>query len=287
MTMETSSFNLEQTAAALQKRWKNILIFTVACVAIATVTVFVVPPYFRSAATVVSGNSALADKGRIFNPNIKDLYSYFGSGDDLDRIQGIADRQLTYLQLVDEFSLIDYYGLKGDSIAILRKKASLCLQKNISLKKTEEGQLQITAWTKDKNLSAALVNRLVSIVQETATEIWQKNYTAQITKFDSTIGVMQKDYVNTSDSIKGAPEKMENALKLKQLQNRMEDFGKIADEFKLASQSLPAVLYVIEPASPAPYAERPDKKAVIIIAALAGLIFGCMVVLVNDRKTTA
>jgi LPS O-antigen subunit length determinant protein (WzzB/FepE family) len=98
---------------------------------------------------------------------------------------------------------------------------------------------------------------------------------------------MQKDYVNTSDSIKDAPEKMENALKLKQLQNRMEDFGKIADEFKLASQSLPAVLYVIEPASPAPYAERPDKKAVIIIAALAGLIFGCMVVLVNDRKTTA
>jgi hypothetical protein len=287
MTMETSSFNLEQTVSAIQKRWKNILLFTVACIIIATITVFVVPPYFRSASTVVSGNAALADKGRIFNPNIKDLYSYFGSGDDLDRIQGIAGRQLTYLQLVDEFSLIDYYGLKGDSAPVLRKKASLCLQKNISLKKTEEGQLQVTAWTKDKNLSAALVNRLVAIVQETATGIWQKNYTAQITKFDSTVAAMQKEYLSTVDSTKGVPEKIENTLKLKQLQNRIEDFAKIADEFKLASQSLPAVLYVIEPASPAPYAERPDKKAVIIMAALSGLIFGCIVVLVNDRKTMA
>jgi capsular polysaccharide biosynthesis protein len=41
MTMETSSFNLEQTVSAIQKRWKNILLFTVACIIIATITVFV------------------------------------------------------------------------------------------------------------------------------------------------------------------------------------------------------------------------------------------------------
>jgi hypothetical protein len=125
MTMQSSSFNLVQTGSVLQKRWKTILFFVIASMVIATVTVFVVPPYFRSTATVVPGNSVLADKGRIFNPNIKDLYSYFGSGGDIDRIQGFADRELTYLELVDEFLLIDYYGLKGDSISVLRKKSIL------------------------------------------------------------------------------------------------------------------------------------------------------------------
>jgi hypothetical protein len=284
MTMQSSSFNLVQTGSVLQKRWKTILFFVIASMVIATVTVFVVPPYFRSTATVVPGNSVLADKGRIFNPNIKDLYSYFGSGGDIDRIQGFADRELTYLQLVDEFLLIDYYGLKGDSISVLRKKASLCLRKNISLKKTEEGQLQVTAWTKDKNLSTGLVNRMITIIQEAGATIWQKNYTAQITKFDSSISALEKSYVNAIDSAKRNPVNEQYVLKAAQFRNRIEEFSKISDEYKLAAQSLPPVLYVTEAASPAAYAERPDKKAVVIAAGLLAFVFGCIVVLIGDRK---
>ena len=287
MSMQTSSFNLVETTSVLQKRWKTILLFVIASALIATVTVFVVPKYFRSSATVVSANTALADKARIFNDNIKDLYSYFGSGDDLDRLQGIAKRETTFLQLVDEFSLIDYYKLKGDSLPVLRKEASLRLEKDILFKKTEEGQLQIIAWTKDKNLSANIVNRIVSIVQETATQIWQKNYSHQITNLDSAIAVMQQQYIHIADSVKAGSVQPFAELNLQQLRNRIESFGKIADEYKLAVQSLPPVLYVMETASPAAYAQRPDKKAVVIAATILALVFGCIVVLVNDRKKLA
>jgi len=109
--MQTSSFNLVQTVALLQKRWKTILFFVLATVAVASVTVFLVPQYFRSSAIIVSANPALADKARLFNSNIQNLYSYFGSGDDLDRIYGIADMDITYKKLVDEFSLINITSL--------------------------------------------------------------------------------------------------------------------------------------------------------------------------------
>lgn len=278
MNMQTSSFNLIQTTAVLQRRWKTILVFVIASVLIATVTVFVVPKYFRSVSTLISANTALADKGRLFNQNINGLYSYFGSGDDLDRIQGIADRDTTYLQLVDEFSLIGYYKLKNDSIAILRKKASMRLQKDLSFKKTEQGQLQIIAWTKDKKLSADLVNRMVAIVEQTGTQIWKKNYDQQIAKFDSTLDILQKEFELMADK---------NSQRAKQLNERIDAFSRVSDEFKIASQTVPPLLYVLEPASPAALAERPDKKSVIIAAALLALVFGCIVVLINNRNSIA
>ncbi|NCI51791.1 hypothetical protein GWC95_17835 [Sediminibacterium roseum] len=287
MNMQTSSFNLITTSAVLLRRWKFILAFVVVCVLVAAITVFVVPKYFRSAATIVSANTTLADKGRLFNQNINGLYSYFGSGDDLDRIQGIAERDTTFLQLVDEFALVSYYKLKNDDSAVLRKKASICLKKNISLQKTEQGQLQVIAWTKDKKLSADLVNRLVDIVQQTGTQIWRSNYNQQIEKFDSTLSVMQKEYATVLDSAKKVKTESTGPLRLQQLYDRIQSFSKVSDEFKLASQTLPPLLYVLEPASPAAFAQRPDKPAVIIAAALLAFVFACIVVLVSDRKTVS
>jgi len=51
--MQTSSFNLVQTTALLQKQWKTILFFVLVTVAAATVTVFLVPQYFKSSAIML------------------------------------------------------------------------------------------------------------------------------------------------------------------------------------------------------------------------------------------
>ena len=117
--MQNSSFNLVQTTAALQKQWKTIFLFVLASAVVASVTVFVVTPYYQSTATVVSANPLLADKARLFNTNIQNLYSYFGSGDDLDRINGVAEMDAGYEKLVDEFSLVTYYNLSEDRKSVV------------------------------------------------------------------------------------------------------------------------------------------------------------------------
>lgn len=285
--MESSSFNLLRTALVLQRRWKTILVFMIVCAAVATVTVFVVPRCFRSTATLVPGNSALADKGRLFNENIKDLYSYFGNGNDLDRILGIANRQATFTQLVDEFSLIDYYKMKGDSLPVLRKKAAVRLEKDISIKKTEEGEIKIVSWTKDKHLSANLINRMIAIIGQTGKDIFEKNYQDQVKQLDSSLAGLQQEYISLQNGMQSNPNQQLAVLKQQQLQERIQNFSRIKDEFKLAAKSLPPVLYVTEPALPAAFGERPDRPAVIIAATLLAFVFGCIVVLINDRKTTA
>ena len=77
-----NSLNLVTLNAALQKQWKIIIGFVIITGMVTAVTVFLVPQYYRSSATIVSANPLLADKARLFNTNIQSLYSYFGNGDD-------------------------------------------------------------------------------------------------------------------------------------------------------------------------------------------------------------
>ena len=102
--MQTHSLNLVSAVAILRKRWTTLFFFVVASSAVAAITVFVVPPYYRSRATLVPANTLLADKARLFNNQVQHLYSYFGSGDDLDRIVGVGEMDATYRQLVKEFA---------------------------------------------------------------------------------------------------------------------------------------------------------------------------------------
>ncbi|MES2372161.1 MAG: Wzz/FepE/Etk N-terminal domain-containing protein [Bacteroidota bacterium] len=287
--MQTSSFNLVQTTAVLQKRWRTILLFVVIAAVAATVTVFVMPRYYRSTSTVVPANPALADKARLFNNNIQSLYSYFGTGDDLDRIYGIADMRSTYVKLVDEFSLVNYYQLKDDSLTILKSKAAKCLQKDIHLEKTEQNQLQVIAWTKDKQLSANLVNRMVAIIQETEMDIWKTNYQNAQDKLNNSIALKEKEYQLLSDSL-STLRSGKQQLAIAQMQTiaeQISQYRKTAGEFTIASQTPPVALYVMEAAMPSASAERPDKLMIILGSCLVAFVFSSLLVLVNDRKSMA
>jgi len=289
MSMSDPSFNLLTVVAVLRKRWTLIVFFVVASMAVAAITVYVVPAYYRSTATVVSANPALADKARLFNTNIQGLYSYFGSGDDLDRIYGVADMDTTYKQLVDEFSLVDYYRLTGDSFPLLRRKAVLRLRKDLDLQKTDKNQLLIRVWTRDRQLSANIVNRMVAIVEATENAVWQDHYRRSMEQLEASIGAMETHYVQLSDSISRADPARKTLLVARQasLLDQLQQYQKTRDEFRLAAQISPAVLYVMEKAVPAAKAERPDKVAVLLATSLLSFVFICLLVLVNDRKKNA
>ena len=281
-----TSFNLVNTSAVLQKQWKTLLAFTLVTTLAAALTVNLVPKYFRSSATIVSANPALADKARLFNNNIQGLYSYFGTGDDLDRISGIADMDTTYKKLVNEFSLVSYYKLDGDSIPLLKRKAVLQLRKDLGFQKTEQGQLKIIAWTKDRELSARLVNRTVAIIKEIESGIWEQNYVQSLAKLNASIADMERRYQTLSDSV-GLMNSGKRELAVTQMQTLLEQlkqYRKSADEFTLAKETNPAVLYVLEAGVPAVKAERPDKINIIIAAMIVGFVFSSILVLVNDRK---
>lgn len=284
--MQSSSFHLEYALKAIQQRWKTIVLFTLLAGIVATVTVFLVPKYYRSTSLVVSANTVLADKARLFNNQIQSLYNYYGSGDDLDRIYGIADMDTTYLQLVDSFSLLDYYQLKNDSLPVLRKKALKQLREDLTIRKTDQGQLAFTAWTKNKQLSARLVNQMVKLIQEKEREIWLSNYHRSETELTRSIAGLEKEYLQLTDSSPASTKGKDAliAIRIQTLAGQISKYRKKADEFRLASATPPEVLYVMESATPAAKSDRPDKPAIILAALLAGCIFSMLWVLVAERK---
>ena len=284
--MQNSSFNLVQTAAALQKQWKTIFLFVLTSAVVAAVTVFVVTPYYQSTAIVVSANPVLADKARLFNTNIQNLYSYFGSGDDLDRINGVAEMDAGYEKLVDEFSLVTYYNLSDDSLPVLKHKAVIRLRKDLYFRKTEQGQLKIIAWTRDKQLSANLVNRMTAIIHETEAGIWLQNYHRSLEKLKASVAAKESEYKLLGDSLSKIDKDAQPLViaHMQTLTEQINQYRKTADEFSVAADNPPAVLYVMEAGTPAAKAERPDKLGIILAACLAGFIFSSLLILVNDRK---
>jgi hypothetical protein len=291
--MSNHSFNLQSTVQLLQTKWKQLLFFVMASLLVASITLFIVPKQFYAASIVVSANPNLADKSHLLNPNIQSLYSVFGSGDDLERIMGIASMDTVYNQLVDEFNLINYYQLSGADTNkiphnqyLLRRKAVLELKDDISIQKTELAQLKISIWTKDAELSAKIVNRMVEIIRSKEEDIWRSGYEKMLMNFNRSIDSLNKIYDVISNKIKA---EKENAAQLDYVKSnglfeQINAQQKAAAELKLAIDNNAPALYVLETAVPAAKSEKPNIPEVLILTALASLIFGILVLLIYNRE---
>lgn len=278
---------MPHTIQVLQKHTRFILLFTLFAMLVAFVTVLLVPKYFRSSARIIAANPQLTDKSRLFNENIQGLYSYFGSGDDLDRIIGVADMDTTYYQLVDQFNLMDYYQLDNDSLPLLRRKAVLKLKKDISFQRTEQGQMRVQCWTKDKQLSADIINAMIRIVQQKLESIWLSNYQEASTQLNASIVHNEKQYAALNDSISKAG-RAQQILLQKHMETLLEElsrYRKTAASFQLMGETVPPALYVLEPAVPSVKAERPDKLNTVLISGLAGFLFSILFLLLKDRRS--
>lgn len=287
--MSDSSFNLLDVIATLQRSRKSIVTFVVASVVIATITVFLMPKYYRSIAIVVAANPALADKARLFNPNIEGLYSNYGSTDDLDRIYGMANLDTVYKQLVQEFDLIKYYKLKGTDTALLQRKAVLALRDDLTLQKTELSQLKIFIYTKDNNFSAQIANRMVDIIQQMAQAVWKKNYANSLAQLNSEIATFESTILMISDSLNKTSINPTTATLLNNKKNmllqQINDYQKSANEFSLAIANNPPALIVLERAYPSAKADKPKKLIVILWAFFISLIFASTAALLYNRKS--
>ena len=289
--MQPTNFNLIDVVTVLQKRWKQIAVFVLLILIITTLLLYLMPKHYRSTAIVVAANPALADKARLFNNNIQGLYSNFGSGDDLDRIYGLANLDTTFKLLVDEFNLITYYKIKGQDIALNRRKAVLNLRDDIELQKTDISQLKIMVWSKNKQQSANIANRLVSTVQQMEEGIWKKNYETSFEKINASITEMEKQVIAISDTLKVMDITQVAAIlmsnKKETLFQQIQQYQKTANDFKLAISNNAPALYIIENATSPAKHDKPKKVDVLIAALLTSIVFGCIITLVFDKRKNA
>lgn len=287
--MSPTSFNLIDVIAVLQKRWKSILIFVIVSMLITIVTLFIVPKYYRSTTVVIPASPALADKARLFNSNIQNLYSFLGNSDDTETLMGIAKLDTVYYQLIDEFKLVDYYKTEGENNNIKRKKTIKLLQKDIEINKTEFNQLKIVVWTKDKELSKNIANRMIGIIEETEQNMWKEVYQNNQKQLDESIKDLGVQYQKISDSLSINTNAFKKEMLESQRQSALEQikqYQKSSNEIKLAIATTPPALYVIEKAMASASADKPNFTVDLLIVLFASIVFAMIAALIYERNQT-
>lgn len=286
--MQEANFNLITVYAIIQKQFKQVTAFVIICLIAITVVLFFLPKYYKSTAIVVAANPALADKARLFNTNIQGLYSSFGSGDDLDRIDGIANLDTTFKQLVTTFQLTNYYKIKDTNVALQTTKAVLLLRDDIDFEKTELGQFKCIVSTKNKQLSANIANRLIAIVQKSLEDIWQKNYQTSLEKIAAATTELENEVTSINKQLQTIGLTSSDAImyinKRTAILQQLQQYYAAANEFKLAIQNKVAGLYIIEQAVPAAKHHKPKKLNVLIATLLISFCFACTVVVVQQKQ---
>jgi len=285
--MQTIRFNLSEVSALVLKKWKFISIFTFCSLILAVIIYYFAPKYYKSESIVIPASPVLADKERLFNHNIQNLYSIMGNGDDIETLTGIATLDTVYYRLIDEFGMTTYYKTTGKDLAIKRKKTLKLLQKDIEVSKGEYNQLKIIVWTKDKYLSMRIANRLVELVQETEQGIWKQAYRTNLDQVHNAMQILKKDYEDETDSITSGHASMDKALfesKRQSILEQIRQYQQTENEWKLAIASTPAALYIVQKAAASAYHDKPLLINILITTCLIASIFASIAVLIYERK---
>lgn len=232
------------------KKWRKFIFgFTFLCTVLAAVvSLFVLPKKYYAGTTLLPVNGMVADKGRIFNSNIQELYSVYGNSDDLDRIYSIAKAGNVLGFAVDSLQLVTHYNYT-DAGEKARTKAVTLLKKNIHVIKTENGALQIDVWDKDAAVAAAIANCMTYKINSLGNDMLHQVNNRIIEKLEADSGVNKN----------------------------------ILNEFKLAASVEQPSVVLLEKAYPSLKPDKPRHWIIISAAFLLSLFFSLLAAIVTDR----
>ena len=290
MQPNDNEFNLAGVMHAWRRQWKLIIVFVAISLAVASILLLLLPKQYEATAVATAGNPLLSDKAYLFNPNIDQLYSNYGSADDLDRLYGIANLDSTYKVIVDFFNLVDYYKSTGANNAIRRRKAVFGLKKDVEIQKNEVNQLTVSVWNKDPALAANIANSIIEVVQQITAAGLKKSNEQSLFLLDSTLAGLVSKYgalVGSGNNATGLQAGRDVALfdvEKTTLLEQIKQYQKTYSEVALASKNIQPALIVLQTASPWAKAGKPRVLAWLFGVLVASFSFGLLAVLLYDRK---
>jgi capsular polysaccharide biosynthesis protein len=281
--------HLQNILPLLKQHKKFIFLFTFLITIGTGLLLFFIPPEYKSVATLTPLNTQLADKGTLFNPNIKDLYSIFGNGNDIERMEAANDWNSIYSAIVIECKLVKEYGIKDADSSIRIQKAVKILRKKLYAEPTEKGMLQLIGWSKTPAGSKELVEAFRSKIGLRIQSVFISRYDSAIKNMKLSYDSLQKKYIAaaTSSHSPSTPQYKLAQIEVASITKLLEDNFKITGELEQAKSAVPQILFVLDAPEADKTAVRPNKPAVIIGTFLAALIFSMAWVIIYHRNNQA
>lgn len=281
--IETNETNLTGIIAVVSKWKRPIFLLVIIATSLAAVTsLLILPRQYYAGTTVLPVNAMLTDKGRLFNNNIQELYSVYGTADDLDRIYTIAKAGNVLGFVVDSLKLAAHFGIAGNDEKA-RTKAVAKLKKNVSITKTESGALQIDVWDKDADKAAAIANLIIQKTELLGNELLVQANQTIINKLQTDINEKTKQLMELKDANASSGSIIINTDDNDLLRNELVRDKKLLHEFLLASEAKQPSLMILEKAYPSLKADKPKHFIIIVSAFLLSFFFAVLAALVINR----
>jgi LPS O-antigen subunit length determinant protein (WzzB/FepE family) len=275
-------FNLADVFRMIGLHKFKIITVVVLSLIIASITLLLVPKYYKATAIVLPSNPEMADKERAAYNNLQRLYSYFGNNDDLDLWYGMAKLDTLYFRLTDSFNLANYYALNEMNASVNRFMAKQLLKKNIEFKKNENNQLEISVWDKSNIQATAIANAAVLFLKQGEESLWLNNYEKtynanknQIANLQQQLSLLSKQ-TNTNATAQQITEQT-------YLQH-LAQYQKNLSDLQLVIQNVAPELYVVQYATPAVKPDKPKPILVLIAVACISLVIATSGVLLYSRN---
>lgn len=256
----------------IRRWWKQVFAVVILSLLAVGVITFLKPQQYLSIATSVPASSFSADKSKIFNGNIQELYSTLGTADDLDMIVGTAKLDTVYLAVTDQFNLFDHYEMSEKGNAA-RTKAASQLKKNTKVMKSEYGELKVKVWDTDKDLAPQLANAIMDKLQSIHQNLQSAGNEATLQGLMAGKQKLQAQLDTTA---------MNSSL-----QGQLLQYEKLIGEYQLMVDSKPPSLIIVEKAKPAEWPDRPKRLQIMIATAVLSLLFALFAALIIERRKTS
>lgn len=255
------------------------LLLIVLSLVIVGAVIFLEPSRYLSVVTALPASNISADKARIFNKNIENLYSSIGNPDDLDKIIGTAQLDTVYLAVSNAFNLWDHYKIKDDPDPAY--KAALTLKKNSKVYRSEYGELKIKVWATDKNLAPQLANAILDTLNKMHQSIQNQSNRHILNSLKEERILLQKTLDSASSFVNAQPANARtNTIMLAQLQQ----YDELIGEYQLTIATNPSVLVTVEKARGAVKPDQPRRVMVLVATAVLSFLFSLLVALILERR---
>ena len=251
--------------------WKPILLVLVLSLATTGVIVFTQRPEYRSVATAAPANTYTADKAKIFNNNIDQLYSALGTPDDLDLVVGTGKLDTVYLAVTRRFNLQDHYKVEEQGEAAITKAAYL-LKKNCTVVKSEYGELKVSVWDTDKQLAPQLANAVLAQLQSIHQHLQQAGNEASLSGVKSMKAMISRQLDSAT---------VEQQLTLK---TKLADYDRLIGEYELVLNHPTPALLVVESARVSEWPDRPKRVLWMLGTGVLALLFGLLIAAVLESR---
>lgn len=262
---------MDELIARFRKHTRFLVLIVLLPVLTALILSVVLPKKYVSRSSILPVNSRLTDKGRFSGDEIAELYSAYGSGDDLDRLYATARSNSVMLKIVDSFNLSGYYKLKQKK-NYAREAAARKLASESDIRKTEYGELQIRVWDKDSVMAASLCNAIVDRMDKVHKEMYLDFYAGTLQKLEQTYA--QK--LSMARSVGTDQGKTDSSLLLSE---ELSYYRKSIADFRMAMQNPPPTLMVLEKAYPQVKPDKPRLLLNVLAAFLVSLFTGVAAIL--------